>query len=35
MNRIITPENLRNFTYANDAICQKPIRGTVLDFFVR
>ena len=33
MNRIITPENLRNFTYVNDTICKEPIRGIVLDFF--
>ena len=30
MEKLVTPENLRNFTYINDAICQKPIKGIVM-----
>ena len=33
MERIITCDNLRQFAYINDRICQKPIRGIVLSFF--
>ena len=33
MEKIITAENFRNFAYANDNICVKPIRGIVLEFF--
>lgn len=33
MERIITCDNLRQFAYINDRICQQPIRGIVLSFF--
>ena len=33
MNKIMTYENLRKFTYSNDKICTKPIKGIVLAFF--
>lgn len=33
MNKIMTYDNLRNFTYVNDKICTKPIKGIVLSFF--
>ena len=33
MNRMITYENLRQFTYSNDQICKRPIRGIVVTFF--
>lgn len=33
MEKIITHENLRSFAYANDRICQKPIRGIVVFFY--
>lgn len=33
MEKIITYENLRSFTYVNDRIVQMPIKGIVLDFF--
>lgn len=33
MEKIITIENLRNFTYCNNSICKKPIKGIVI-FFV-
>ena len=33
MEKIITWENLRNFAYCNDGVCQKPIRGIVISFF--
>ena len=32
MDKIITQENLRNFCYVNDGVCQKPIRGIVVHF---
>lgn len=32
MEKIINYENLRNFTYVNDAICKKPIKGIVIYF---
>lgn len=32
MERIITYENLKNFAYVNDDICQKPYKGIVLFF---
>lgn len=31
MEKIITYENLRSFTYSNDKICTQPIRGIVID----
>ncbi|MBQ8571752.1 MAG: prolyl oligopeptidase family serine peptidase [Kiritimatiellae bacterium] len=33
MERLITYENLRNFAYSNDHICEGQIKGIVLDFF--
>ncbi|MBO7298232.1 MAG: prolyl oligopeptidase family serine peptidase [Kiritimatiellae bacterium] len=33
MEKIITYENLRNFTYCNDKLCKGPIKGIVVDFF--
>ena len=30
MEKIITYENLRKFTYVNDTICKKPIKGIVI-----
>ena len=33
MERIMTYEILKSFTYVNDAVCQKPIRGIVIQFF--
>ena len=33
MERIMTFETLRSFTYVNDSICAKPIRGIVIAFF--
>lgn len=33
MEKIINYENLRYFAYSNDRICQKPIRGIVMDFW--
>ena len=33
MEKIITYENLRNFTYVNDQIVKKPIKGIAIDFF--
>ena len=33
MNKIMTYDNLRKFTYSNDKICTKPIKGIVLAFF--
>lgn len=33
MERIINCENLRKFTYVNDTICKKPIKGIVVFFF--
>lgn len=33
MEKIITAENFRNFAYCNDGICEKPIRGIVVEFF--
>lgn len=33
MEKIITYEKLRNFTYSNDQIVKMPIKGIVLDFF--
>lgn len=32
MDKIINYENLRNFTYVNDTICKKPIKGIVISF---
>lgn len=32
MERIINSENLRSFTYVNDTICKKPIKGIVISF---
>ena len=32
MNKIITYRDLRNFTYSNDDICARPIKGIVLNF---
>ncbi len=32
MEKIITLENLRNFTYCNDRICTRPIKGIALNF---
>lgn len=32
MNKIINKDNIRQFAYINDTICQKPIRGIVLTF---
>ena len=32
MERIMNFENLRNFCYFNDGVCQKPIKGIVLSF---
>jgi len=31
MEKIITYENLRSFTYSNDKICRRPIRGIVIE----
>jgi len=33
MEKIMNYENLRSFTYANDTICKKPIKGIVISFF--
>ena len=33
MERLITYENLRNFAYSNDHICEGQIKGIVVDFF--
>ena len=33
MERVITYDDLRNFAYANDRICQQPIKRIVLSFF--
>lgn len=33
MEKIITYENIRSFTYVNDQIVKHPIKGIVLDFF--
>jgi len=33
MEKIISYKNLRSFTYSNDAICTKPIRGIAISFF--
>ena len=33
MEKFITYDNLRYFAYSNDHICQKPIRGIVMDFW--
>ena len=32
MNKIITYETIRNFAYINDFICDKPIKGIVINF---
>ena len=32
MNKLITYETIRNFTYSNDKIVDEPIRGIVLEF---
>lgn len=32
MKCVITAENVRNFAYVNDAVCQRPIRGIVVEF---
>ncbi len=32
MNTVITYDKLRQFTYSNDLICVKPIKGIVLSF---
>lgn len=32
MEKIITYETLRNFTYSNDKLCAKPVKGIVLNF---
>lgn len=33
MEKIITPDNIRNFAYHNGEICKRPIRGIALSFF--
>ena len=33
MEKIINYENLRNFAYSNDKICEGEIKGIVLQFF--
>ncbi len=33
MERIMTYENLKSFAYVNDSVCEKPIRGIVIQFF--
>lgn len=33
MEKIINYNNLRNFAYSNDVVCQKPIKGIVISFF--
>lgn len=33
MEKIITIDNLRDFTYCNNRICTKPIKGIVISFF--
>ena len=33
MEKFITYENLRYFAYSNDHICEKPIRGILMDFW--
>lgn len=33
MEKIITYENLERFAYVSDAICEKPIKGIVINFF--
>ena len=33
MNKVMTYDTLRKFTYSNDQICTKPIKGIVLAFF--
>ena len=32
MNKIITYETIRSFAYVNDAVCNTPIRGVVVNF---
>ena len=32
MNKIITYETIRNFAYINDFVCDKPIKGIVINF---
>ena len=32
MNKIITYDTLRNFTYSNDTLCKVPVKGVVLFF---
>lgn len=32
MEKIMTYETLRNFTYSNDTLCARPIRGIVINF---
>ena len=32
MENIINFENLRSFSYVNDTICKKPIKGIVISF---
>ena len=33
MKKLITYETIRSFAYTNEALCRRPIRGIVLDFF--
>ena len=33
MEKIMNAENLASFAYVNDEICEKPIRGIVVDFY--
>ncbi len=33
MEKIMNYENLRSFSYVNDTICKKPIKGIVIYFF--
>lgn len=34
MENIINYENLRSFAYVNDTICQKPVKGIAISFFL-
>ena len=33
MEKVITHENLRSFSYVNDHICSQPIKGIVIYFY--
>lgn len=33
MEKVINKQNVKQFAYVNDAVCKRPIRGIVLNFF--